>query len=218
MIVIAGRSDRATALRWERRVLASAWGWALAALASDGLDGLAAGIWVGGLLPLALLLKTAATEAGADARPYAVLAARRFSRAALVMIVLLAATGTVLAIIHVGSVAGLVGTSYGRLLLSKLALLALALAFAALNRSVLLGRLGGDGPTVGRPAMRRLSSFVVVEAILALAILIIVAAMNVTPPARHEPPVWPFTIRLSFAALEGRADEATRALIGSQIA
>jgi len=317
MIVIAGRSDRATALHWERRVLAS--GWALAALASglvvigaqtalfegragaafepraiervlletqaghvwlvragflailaaflslrvsverradwraargeavllgvaallplaaaghaaavepdtaraiasDGLHVLAAGIWVGGLLPLALLLKTAATEAGADARPYAVLAARRFSRAALVMIVLLAATGTVLAIIHVGSVAGLVGTSYGRLLLSKLALLALALAFAALNRSVLLGRLGGDGPTVGRPAMRRLSSFVVVEAILALAILIIVAAMNVTPPARHEPPVWPFTIRLSFAALEGRADEATRALIGSQIA
>ena len=34
MIVIAGRSDRATALHWERRVLASAWGWALAALAS----------------------------------------------------------------------------------------------------------------------------------------------------------------------------------------
>src|SRR5262249_45730446 len=51
-----------------------------------------------------------------------------------------------------------------------------------------------------------------------LGILIVVAAMNVTPPARHEPPVWPFAIRLSFAALEGRADEATRALIGSQVA
>jgi putative copper export protein/mono/diheme cytochrome c family protein/peroxiredoxin len=318
MIVLAGRSDRATAQRWERRVLASAWVWALAALASglvvvgaqtalfegqaaaalepraigrmllntqaghvwlvrggvlavlaaflslrvsverpadwraargeavllavaallplaaaghaaavepdtaraiasDGLHVLAAGIWVGGLLPLARLLTAASTEAGADARPYAVLAARRFSRAALAMIVLLAATGTVLAIIHVGSVAGLVGTSYGRLLLGKLALLALALALAALNRSVLLARLGGDGPTVGRPAMRRLAGFVLVEAVLALAILVIVAAMNVTPPARHEPPVWPFTFRLSFAALEGRADEATRALIGSQI-
>ena len=34
MIVMAGRSDRATAQRWERRVLASAWIWALAALAS----------------------------------------------------------------------------------------------------------------------------------------------------------------------------------------
>jgi putative copper export protein/mono/diheme cytochrome c family protein/peroxiredoxin len=318
MIVLAGRSDRATAQRWERRVLASAWVWALAALASglvvvgaqtalfegqaaaalepraigrmllntqaghvwlvrggvlavlaaflslrvsverpadwraargeavllavaallplaaaghaaavepdtaraiasDGLHVLPAGIWVGGLLPLARLLTAAATEAGADARPYAVLAARRFSRAALAMLALLVASGTVLAIIHVGSVAGLVGTSYGQLLLTKLGLLALALAFAALNRSVLLARLGGDGPTVGRPAMRRLAGFVLVEAVLALAILVIVAAMNVTPPARHEPPVWPFTFRLSFAALEGRADEATRALIGSQI-
>jgi putative copper resistance protein D len=318
MIVIAGRSDRATAQRWERRVLASAWIWALAALASglvvvgaqtalfegraeaafepyalgrmllstqaghvwlvragllvvlaaflslrmsverradwraargeaallavgallplaaaghaaavepdtaraiasDGLHVLAAGIWVGGLLPLAGLLKAAATEGGADARPYAVLAARRFARAALVMIVLLAATGTVLAIFHVGSIAGLVGTSYGRLLLGKLALLALALAFAALNRAVLLARLGGDGPTVGRPAMRRLSGFVLIEAVLALAILVIVAALSVTPPARHEPAVWPFTFRLSFTALEGRAPEATRALIGSQI-
>jgi putative copper export protein/mono/diheme cytochrome c family protein len=190
----------------------------LRAIASDGLHLLAAGVWVGGLLPLARLLRAAATDGGADARPYAVLAARRFSRAALAMIVLLAATGTSLAVIHVGSVAGLVGTSYGRLLLSKLALLALALVFAALNRSVLLARLGGDGPTVGRPAMRRLSGFVLVEAVLALAIFVIVATMNVTPPARHEPPVWPWSFRLSFAALEGRAEETTRALIGSQIA
>ncbi len=187
------------------------------AIALDGLHVLAAGVWVGGLVPLALLLKAAAADAGADARPYAVLAARRFSRAALCVIVLLAATGTWLATMHVGNVAGLVGTSYGRLLLAKLALLTAALGFAALNRSVLLARLGGDGPSVGRPAMRRLSGFVVVEAILALAILAIVATMSVTPPARHEPPTWPFTIRLSFTALEGRAAEATRALIGSQI-
>src|SRR2546429_9018996 len=101
------------------------------------------------------------------------------------MIVLLAATGTVLAIIHVGSVAGLVGTSYGRLLLSKLALLAPALAFAALNRSVLLRRLGGDRPTVGRPAMRRPSSFVGVGAIPARALLLLRAARNGPPPPPH---------------------------------
>ena len=189
----------------------------LRAIALDGLHVLGAGIWVGGLLPLALLLRAAATDEGADARPYAVLAARRFSRAAVGIVLVLAATGTWLAITHVGNVAGLVGTSYGRLLLAKLALLVLALGLAALNRSVLLPRLGGDGPTVGRPAMRRLAGFVAVEAGLALAILVIVAAMNVTPPARHEAPGWPFTLRLSFAALEGREDDATRALIGSQI-
>ena len=318
MIVMAGRSDRPTAERWERRVLAWAWAWVLAALASglvvvatqaalfedrpaaaldaraigrmlletqsghvwlvragflvllaaflslrmsverradwraargeavllgvaalvplaaaghaaavepdtaraiafDALHLLGAGIWMGSLLPLALLLRAASTDAGADARPYAVLAARRFSRAALGVILLLVLTGTALAITHVGSVAGLVGTSYGRLLLAKLGILVLIVALAGVNRSVLLARLGGDGPTVGRPAMRRLAGFVAVEAILALGILALVAAMSVTPPARHEPPLWPFTIRLSFAALEGRTDEAVRALIGSQI-
>ena len=187
------------------------------AIAFDGLHVIAAGVWVGGLLPLALLLRTAATENGADARPYAVLAARRFSRVALGVILLLAVTGALLAITHVGSVAGLVGTSYGRLLLVKLGLLVGILAFAAVNRSVLLARLAGDGPTVGRPTMRRLSGFVAAEAALALTILAVVSALSVTPPARHEAPVWPFGIRLSLAALEGAPVEATRALIGSQV-
>lgn len=190
---------------------------ALRAIALDGLHVVGAGVWVGGLLPLALLLRAAATEDGADARPYAVVAARRFSRAALGMILLLAATGALLAITHVGSVAGLVGTSYGRLLLAKLGLLVAVLAVAATNRSVLLARLAGDGPTVGRPAMHRLSGFVVVEAALALAILAVVAVLSVTPPARHEAPVWPFAIRLSVAALDGAPVETTQALIGSQV-
>src|SRR5206468_93191 len=43
----------------------------------------AAGFWLGALLPLALLLRAASREAGADARPYAVLAVRRFSTVAL---------------------------------------------------------------------------------------------------------------------------------------
>jgi len=187
------------------------------AIALDGLHVVGAGVWVGGLLPLALLLRAAATEEGADARPYAVLAARRFSRTALGAILLLAVTGVLLAITHVGSVAGFVGTSYGRLLSTKLGLLVLALALAALNRSVLLARLSGDGPTVGRPAMRRLSGFVLVEGALALAILAIVAALSVTPPARHEAAAWPFGVRLSFAALDGATAEATRAFIGSQV-
>ena len=169
------------------------------AVALDGLHVLGAGVWVGGLLPLALLLWTAAAEPGADARPYAVLAARRFSRLALGVVLVLVATGTLMAIANVGNVAGLVGTAYGRLLLAKLGLVVAALALAAVNRAVHLGRLAGDGPTVGRPAMRRLATFLVGEGLIALAVLAIVATMTVTPPARHEAPTWPFSIRLSFA-------------------
>src|SRR5207245_773827 len=247
MIVLAGRSDRTTAQRWERTVLTSACWLTLVALASGIVvvatqtalfEGRAAAafepraigrvlvqtqaghVWLvrAGFLALlaAFLSIRLSVERRADWR-----AARGelglLGVAALVLVLVLAATGTGLAITHIGNVAGLVGTTYGRLLLTKLALLILALSLAALNRSVLLARLGGDGPTVGRPAMRRLAGFVAIEAGLALAILVIVAAMNVTPPARHEAPVWPFTIRMSFAALEGRAAEATRALIGSQI-
>src|SRR2546428_13072565 len=63
------------------------------AIAVDGAHLLAAGVWAGGLLPLALLLRAAGRDEGADGRPYAVLAARRFSRCALAAIVALALLG-----------------------------------------------------------------------------------------------------------------------------
>src|SRR5213076_1076152 len=132
------------------------------ATAADGVHLLAAGVWAGGLLPLALLLRAAGREEGADARPYAVVAARRFSRCALVLVITLALSGTGMAVTNVGTVAGLVGTTYG-LLLPKVVLLVPILALAAVNRSVHLPRLSGDGATVGRPAMRRLARFVLVE-------------------------------------------------------
>jgi putative copper export protein/mono/diheme cytochrome c family protein len=188
------------------------------AIAVDGAHVLAAGVWAGGLLPLALLLRAAGRDEGADARPYAVLAVRRFSRCALSAIVALALSGTVNAAAQVGSVAGLVGTPYGRLLLLKLGLLIPALALAGVNRAVHLPRLSGDGPTIGRPAMRRLTQFVVGEGVLALGILGAVAAMGATPPALHDAPEWPFSFRLTTAALEGAPDAATRALVGGQVA
>src|SRR5262245_40954438 len=80
------------------------------AIANDVVHVLAAGVWVGALWPLALLLRRAGTEAGADARPYAVLAARRFSRCALVAVIVLALTGVVNASLFVGDAAGLLGT------------------------------------------------------------------------------------------------------------
>src|SRR5207247_224364 len=138
------------------------------AVAADGVHLLATGVWAGGLLPLALLLRAAGRDGGADARPYAVLAARRFSRCALAAVITLALSGTVMAVTNVATVAGLVGTSYGRLLLLKITLLLPILALASLNRSVHLPRLSGDGPTVGRPAMRRLARFVIAGAALAL--------------------------------------------------
>ena len=188
----------------------------LGALVVDGVHLLAASIWVGALLPLAALLRRAMTEAGADSRPYAVVAARRLSRTALLAVVVLAATGAANAWTFVGSVGGLLGTPYGRLLLLKLSVLAPILALAIANRRRLLPALSGDAVRVGRPALRMLAGFVTIEAVLALALLAVVAAMGVTAPARHEQPTWPLPFRLTLAAIEG-AGARLPVLIGSQV-
>jgi putative copper resistance protein D len=186
------------------------------AIAADFVHLASTGLWAGALPALAALFLRASTEGGADARPYAVLAARRFSRWALVTVLVLAVSGVVNALTHIRDVAGLVGTPYGRLLLVKLALFALTLIVAAGSRR-LLPALGGDAAVVGRPAMRRLARAVTLEAIFVTAILGLVAALSVTPPARHEQPAWPFAFRLTTSAFETAPDGRWQSLIGSQI-
>ena len=187
------------------------------AIAVDIVHLVAAGIWVGGLAPLALLLWLAARRAGADARPYAVLAARRFSWTALAMVLALALSGAWNAWVHVGSMAGLLGTRHGQLLLVKLVAVLAMLVLAAVNRR-LIPALAGDAATVGRPTMRRLSRAVAAEAALAMIVLGAVTVMSVTPPARHEQPTWPLTYRLSLDTLVGAPDLESQVLIGSQVA
>jgi putative copper resistance protein D len=66
--------------------------------------------------------------------------------------------------------------------------------------------------------MRRLAQTVVVEATLGAMLAAIVAALGMTPPARHEPPTWPFAFRLSVAALPLTPGGTARTLLGSQLA
>ncbi|HEX6211148.1 MAG TPA: CopD family protein [Methylomirabilota bacterium] len=188
-----------------------------AALAADVVHLVAGGLWVGGLPALALLLWLAGRRAGADARPYAVLAARRFSRLALALVGALLVSGLWSAWIQVASVAGLLGTAHGRLLLVKVVAFAAMLVLAALNRRV-IPALAGEAATVGRPAMRRLSRLVAAESALALLVLALVAAMTVTPPARHEAPTWPLPYRLTLDNIVGAPDFQAQVLVGSQVA
>jgi putative copper resistance protein D len=191
---------------------------ALAAMTIDAAHLVATGLWIGALLPLALLLRRASRAGGADARPYAVLAVRRFSRLALVAVLVLTVTGAGNAVFHVASVAGLVGTPYGQLLLAKLALLLPILLLAIVNRRRLLPQLPGDAATVGRPAMRRLAAFMAAEAALAVVVVGLAAGLTLTPPARHLQPAWPFTFRLDLAVLDTAPQLRLQALLGSQVA
>jgi len=190
----------------------------VSAVAIDITHLLGTGLWVGALIPLALLLRLAGRDDGADSLLYAVRAARRFSRAALITMLVLAGSGVMNAITQVESIAGLVGTTHGRLLLAKLAVLGAIFVLAAVNRAHILPALPGSSDTVRRPLVRRLAAFVGLEAGLALVLLALAVAMTLTIPARHGDPVWPFPFRFSLDALLDVPATKWRALLGGQLA
>ncbi|MFB7654074.1 MULTISPECIES: copper resistance protein CopC [unclassified Streptomyces] len=140
-LVRMGREDR----HRERRPLTAAVGavlaialaltWAAAEHASAGIQVplavtsfvlhlLATAVWLGGLVALLTTLR-AAPDAATVAR---------FSRIALVSVTVLVATGVYQSWRGLGSWQALTGTTYGRLLLAKVALVTVLLAAAAVSR------------------------------------------------------------------------------------
>jgi putative copper export protein/mono/diheme cytochrome c family protein len=163
-------------------------------LVADILHLLAAALWVGMLLPLALLLRAARDQPGSLAGAYA--AVQRFSTLGVASVGTIVVTGIVNTWFLAGSVPALVGTDYGRLLLVKVALFLLMVAIAAVNRLLLMPGLV-DGQSGG--SLRQLQRNIAVEAIAGLVILMIVAKLGRMPPGLHEQPVWPFSFRIPSA-------------------
>jgi putative copper resistance protein D len=168
--------------------------------AADGLHLIAASAWLGGLLPLALLL--AAARRPGLAPTVAREATLRFSTLGVISVGTLMATGVVNAWLLSGSVPALVGTDYGRLLLLKVALFLAMVTIAAVNRLRLTPRLAAAAEKApsesdALPALIRNS---LIEAAFGLAILAIVGALGTTPPGLHAQPTWPFAVRYSGAA------------------
>lgn len=103
--------------------------------AIDAVHVLCAGVWVGGLLLLAVAHRDLAE------RPEPLAAVSRFSALAMVCVVTIVLTGTVNAVVHLTAVDDLWRTTYGITLLVKLVLVALALLGAAASRRRLRGRV-----------------------------------------------------------------------------
>jgi putative copper resistance protein D len=155
-------------------------------LAADALHLIAAAAWIGGLVPLALLLSAAR---GNQAFAWASLArdaAQRFSALGVVSVGTLLVSGIVNAWILVGSVHALLVTGYGQLLMLKIAVFAIMLAFAAVNRFWLTPQLAispEDGAE--RKALRQLTRNSVIEIALGFTIFAIVGALGTMHPAVH---------------------------------
>jgi copper resistance protein D len=144
---------------------------------------LASGLWLGGLVPLSVVVfRTARSASGSW---FAVMRAAllRFSRMGYVAVALVALTGIVNTAMLVGSLRGLIGTPYGRLLLAKIALFLLMIALAAVNRFVLVPRIAQEGrPMAGTTA---LIWTIGIEQALGLAIIAVVSILGTWPPALH---------------------------------
>ena len=122
-------------------------------LTSAWLHVLAVTTWVGGLAVLAAVVLRGRSDA-ASAAP----AAQRFSRLAGVALAVVVGTGVLNALLHMGALTNLWETSWGRLVVGKLAVVAVIAAMAWRNRNRLLPQLArsGDEPSV-RSAFRKMA-------------------------------------------------------------
>jgi putative copper resistance protein D len=155
-------------------------------LAADVLHLIAAASWIGGLVPLVLLLALARRHPTIRWASAASDSAERFSILGIVSVATLFATGIVNAWILVGSFNALFATQYGQLLMLKMILFAIMLAFAAVNRLALTPRLAGSPESGARiDALRRLTRNSVVEIVLGLTIFAIVGMLGTLHPAIH---------------------------------
>jgi putative copper resistance protein D len=157
---------------------ASAW-----LVAVSAVHQAAAAIWVGGLV-CALVVAAGAAIGSAAAW------LRRLSWMAAASVTALALTGIALSLAYIGSPAAAIGTSYGAMVLAKIALFAALLVMAWLNHRAVHGGLGRDPDGPETVAVRpRLEA----ECALAVVALVLAASIGSTPPA-NDPSSPPATL------------------------
>jgi copper transport protein len=153
-------------------------GWSIA---FDWLHLVSGSIWVGGLAGLLILwrsLPVARRVAGL------VVCVPRFSNTAFVSVLALIGSGTGAAVIHLPTFATFWQTSYGKALLVKIGVLALAMLLAAVNLLRTKPRLaaGNDRPELATGAAALLRRLVAGELLLVAAAVGAAAVLSSLPP------------------------------------
>jgi copper resistance protein D len=140
----------------------------------------AAGLWIGGLVPVVIFLshRRLSLSLGELATML-----QRFSTLGLCCVTVLIVSGISNGWLLVGSLHALFTTLYGRLLLFKLALFAILIGFGARNRFLVKAKLPKSTADPDLPGELRRN--VLCEVCLSVAVVVIIACLGVTPPARH---------------------------------
>jgi putative copper resistance protein D len=161
VIVLASWTSHAAARPGERALL----------LAADALHQAAAFVWIGGLAHL--IVAVLRDRAAPWPRPLL----SRFSALALTSVTVIVVAGVGLSAGYIDGLLAVVGTAYGVMVLTKVALLGLLLGLGALNY-----RAVRRGDTVLVPR-QRLHRYVEVELGIGLTVLFAAASLTSLPPA-----------------------------------
>lgn len=148
--------------------------------AAYALHVLGGAMWLGALLPLGLLLTRA--RRGGEASDIAEFALRRFSPVGMVAVASILAGGVVNVISRAGSLDAFVASTWGKIVIAKIAIISAMILFAMHNRFVLLPRLSAQTDAT----VARLARNVAYEQVAGLLILAASAMLAVFhPPHFH---------------------------------
>jgi copper transport protein len=136
----------------------------------------AVSLWIGGLVALALAVWPVAPSLRREVFA-------RFSRFATVLVALVLAAGTYLAIVRLPAFHDLWRAGYGRVLLVKLALVALVLAWGGVHRFVVRPALAGAGDGF----LVRVGRSVAGESVAAIVVLLVAAVLVDSKPPQPRP-------------------------------
>ncbi len=161
-------------------------------LASQVVHLLAAGAWLGGLLPLLLVVRLTPPRTGAAA-------CRWFSPLGKCCVAGIVLSAIWQFCVLIGGPVGMIGTAHGWMDAAKTLLLVVLLGFAAANRYRFAPALRGPDPVIAR---RDLLRSLALQTAAGATIVGVAAVLASLPPAMHVQPVWPFAWRPSLVALE----------------
>ena len=151
---------------------------AAVAFAADAVHALAGAVWFGGLIALLHVVRARRRDRDDVGAADAV---RQFSGLALVAVAAVAVAGGALAWIEIGSLDALTSTTYGRLLLVKVALVVVVVALGAWNRQRIIPGLPAADAPEGRGLVKILQVVAVEVLVLCLVLATTAVLTNVTP-------------------------------------
>lgn len=167
-------------------------GWAVAV---DFIHLIAAAVWAGGLIFLALLLLLLHRRQAVPDPDRMVLLLKRFSFSAQIAVFVLALTGLFSSFVQLPEPASLFYTTYGRVLLIKLAIVAAIIALAYLNNRAVQR---AEETLTSQRKLRRFSRRVAAEAGITALLFIAVAVLVQTPTPNLPPQTAPAAPSLPF--------------------